>query len=68
MIDDSFKKLYTHSRVMLSNENYIDVQRVEGSIPEIFCTNKQVSSEDCLVSKLSQEEMVLMKEESIEPY
>ena len=51
----------------LDNANFIDVQSVAGFLPEIFCTNKQVCLEDCSVSKLPQEEMVLMKEESIEP-
>ena len=51
----------------LDNDNFIDVQRVAGFLPEIFFTNKQVCSENCSVSKLPEEEMVLMKEESIEP-
>ena len=51
----------------LDNENFIDVQRVAGFLPEIFFTNKQMCSKYCSVSKLPQEEMVLMKEESIEP-
>ena len=50
----------------LDNENFIDVQRVVGFFPEIFCTNKQVCLEDCSALKLPQEEMVLMKEEYIE--
>ena len=64
----SAKKLYTHSKgqYCLDNENFIDVQGVAGSIPEIFCTNKQVCSEDCSVSKRPQEYEVLMKEEAIE--
>ena len=70
MINDSFNEEIVHTskgQYCLDNENFINVQGVAGSIPEIFCTNKQVCSEDCSVSKLPQEEMVLMKEESIEP-
>ena len=50
----------------LDNENFNDSQGVAGSIPEIFCTNKQMCSEDCLVSKFPQEDEVLMKEKAIE--
>ena len=69
MVNDSFSEETVHAskgQYCLDNENFIDVQGVARSIPEIFCTNKQVCSEDCLVSKLSQEDEVLMKEEAIE--
>ena len=64
MINDSFSEEVVHtSKVQygLDNENFINVQGVAGSIPEIFCTNKQVCSEDCSVSKLPHEDEVLMK-------
>ena len=69
MINDSFNEETVHAskgQYCLDNENFIDVQGVVGSIPEIFCTNKQVCSKDCSVSKLPHEDEVLMKEESIE--
>jgi len=69
MINDSFSEETVHTskgQYGLDNENFINVQGVAGSIPKIFCTNKQVCSEDCSVSKLPQEDEVLMKEEAIE--
>ena len=69
MINDSFSEETVHTskgQYGLDNENFIDVQGVSRSIPERFCTNKQVCSEDCLVSKLPQEDDVLMKEKAIE--
>ena len=47
MINDSFSEETVHTskgQYGLDNENFIDVQGVAGSIPEIFCTNKQVCS------------------------
>ena len=47
-------------------EKFIDVEGVAGSIPEAFCTNKQVKSEDCSASRTLQEEEIHMKEEDLE--
>ena len=47
MINDSFNEEIVHTskgQYCLDNENFIDVQGVVGSIPKIFCTNKQVCS------------------------
>ena len=69
MIDDDFSEETVHTskgQYCSDNEKFIDVQGVAGSIPEIFCTNKQVCSEDCLASSIPQEDEVLMKEEAIE--
>ena len=55
MIDDAFSEETVHTskgQYFLDNEKFIDVQGVAGSIPEIFCTNKQVDSEDCSVSRI----------------
>ena len=43
------------------NEKFIDVQGVARFIPKIFCTNKQVDSEDCSTSRIPQEYEVHMK-------
>ena len=43
------------------NENFIDLQGNSGCIPERFCTNKQVYSENGSVSKFIQEDEVLME-------
>ena len=69
MIDDAFSKETVHTskgQYCSDNENFIDIQGVAGFIPEIFCTNKQVYSEDCSASRIPQEDEVLMKEEDIE--
>ena len=69
MINDSFSEETVHTskgQYCLDNENVIDVQGIAGSILEIFCTNKQVCSENCLASRVPQEDEVLMKEEAIE--
>ena len=69
MVNDSFSEETVHAskgQYCLDNENFIDVQGVAGSIPEIFYTNKHVCSKDYSVSKLPQEDEVLMKEEVIE--
>ena len=69
MIDDASSKEIVHTskgQYCSDNEKFIDVQGVAGFIPEIFCTNKQVYSEDCSASRIPQEDEVLMKEEDIE--
>ena len=55
MIDDAFSEETVHTfkgQYCSDNEKFIDVQGVAGSIPEIFCTNKQVDSEDCSESRI----------------
>ena len=47
-------------------EKFIDVQGVAGSIPESFCTSKQVNLDDCSASRILHEEEVHMKEEDLE--
>ena len=69
MVNDSFNEENIHAskdQYCLDNENFIDIQGVAGSIPEIFCISKQVYSEDCSVSKFLQEDEELMKEKAIE--
>ena len=69
MINDAFSKETVHTskgQYCSDNENFIDVQGVAGFTPEIFCTNKQVYSEDCSASRIPQEDQVLMNEEDIE--
>ena len=69
MVNDSFNEETIHTykdQYCLDNENFIDIQGVPGSIPKIFCTSIQVYSKDCSVSKVPQEDEVLMKEKSIE--
>ena len=69
MINDAFNKETVHTskgQYCSDNEKFIDVQGVAGSIPEIFCTNKQVCSEDSSSLKVPQEDEVLVKEEAIE--
>ena len=59
MVNDSFSEETIHAskdQYYLDNENFIDIQGVAGSIPEIFCTSKQVYSKDCSVSKFPQED------------
>ena len=69
MIDDALSEETVHTskgQYCSDNEKVIDVQGVAGSIPEVFCTNKQVDSEDCLASRILQEDEVHMKEEDLE--
>ena len=69
MIVDAFNEETVHTsngQYCLDNEKFIDVQGVVGFIPEIFCTNKQVDSEDCSASRILQEDEVHMKEEDLE--
>ena len=69
MVNDSFSEETIHAskdQYCLNNENFIDIQGVAGSIPEIFFTNKQVCSKYCSVSKIPQEDAVLMREKAIE--
>ena len=69
MIDDALNEetIYTSKDQYCSDiEKCIDVQGVAGSIPESFCTNKQVDSEDFSASRTLQEEEVHMKEEDLE--
>ena len=69
MIDDALNEETIHTskdHYCSDIEKFIDVQGVAGSIPEAFCTNKQVDSEDCLASRTLQEEEVHMKEEDLE--
>ena len=68
IVNDSFSEETIHAskdQYCLENENFVDLQGIAGSKPEIFCTSKQVYSEDCLVSKFPQEDEVLMKEKAI---
>ena len=58
MIYDALSEETVHTskgQYCSDNEKFIDVQGVAGSIPEVFCTNKQVDSEDCLASRILQE-------------
>ena len=69
MIDDALSEEMVHTykgQYCSDNEKFIDVQGVAGSIPEVFCTNKQVDSEDCSTSRILQEDEVHMKEEDHE--
>ena len=69
MIDDALSEETVHTskdQYCSDIEKFIDVQGVAGSIPEAFCTNKQVDSEDCSTSRTLQEEEVHMKEEDLE--
>ena len=69
MIDDAFSEETVHTskgQYCSDNEKFIDVQGVVWFIPEIFCTNKQVDSEDCSTSRIPQENEVCMKEEDLE--
>ena len=69
MVNDSFSEETIHAskdQYCLENENFIDLQGISGSIPEIFCTSKQVYSEDYSVSKYLQEDEVLMNENAVE--
>ena len=55
MIDDTFSEEIVHTskgQYCLDNEKFIDVQGVAWLIPKIFCTNKQVDSEDFLASRI----------------
>ena len=64
IIDDALSEETVHTskdQYCSDIEKFIDVQRVVGSIPEAFCTNKQVDSEDCSASRTLQEEEVHMK-------
>ena len=68
MIDDAFSEGTVHTskgQYCSDNEKFIDVQGVARFMPEIFCTNKQVDSEDCSVSRIPQEYEVHMKEEDL---
>ena len=69
MIDDALSEetVHTSKDQYCSNiEKFIDIQEVAGSIPEAFCTNKQVNLGDCSASRTLQEEEVHMKEEDLE--
>ena len=69
IVNDSFNEETMHAskeQYCLENENSIDLQGISGCIAEMFCTNKQVYSENCSVSKSIQEDEVLMNEKAIE--
>ena len=72
IVNDSLSEENIHvskERYCLENENFIDLQGNSGCIPDRFCTNKQVYSENGLVSKYIQEDELLMeiKEAEIVP-
>ena len=69
IVNDSFSEENIHvskEQYFLENENSIDLQGISGCIPEMFCTSKQVYSENCSVSKYLQEDEVLMNEKAME--
>ena len=69
MIDDAFSEGTVHTskgQYCSDKEKFIDVQGVARFMPEMFCANKQVDSEDCSVSRIPQEYEVHMKEEYLE--
>ena len=54
IVNDSFNEetIYaSKEQYCLENEKFIDLQGILGCIPEMFCTSKQVYSENCSVSK-----------------
>ena len=68
IVNDSFSEENIHvskEQYCLENENFIDLQGISGCIPEMFCTSKQVYSENCSVSKYIQEDEVLMSEKEV---
>ena len=57
MIDDALSEETVHTskdQYCADIERFIDIQGVTGSIPESFCTNKQVNSDDGSASKTLQ--------------
>ena len=69
MIDDSLSEEIVHTskdQYCADIERFVDIQGVAGFIPEFFCTNKQVNSDDGSASKTLQEEEVHIREEDLE--
>ena len=69
MIDDALSEETVHTskdQYCADIERFVDIQGVAGSIPEAFCTNKQVNSDDGSASKTLQEEEVHIREEDLE--
>ena len=69
MIDDVLSEEIVHTskdQYCEDIERFIDIQGVAGSIPEAFCTNTQVNSDDGSASRTLQEEEIHMKEEDLE--
>ena len=69
IVNDSFSEENIHVSkewYCLENENFIDLQGNSRCIPERFCTNKQVYSENGSALKSIQEDEVLMDEKETE--
>ena len=69
MIDDALSEETVHTskdQYCADIERFVDILGVARSIPEAFCTNKQVNSDDGSTSRTLQEEEVHIREEDLE--
>ena len=71
IVNDSFSEENIHVSkewYCLEHENFIYLHGISGCIPERFCMNKQVYSENGSVSKSIQEDEVLMDKKEVDFY